>query len=124
MRALAVTAVSVPNVLLLYIFFLMIRRPPRSTLFPYTTLFRSNSSPLRGGQDTRAHCRGERGVCKRLRRRQPRSPFWSAAFQRRFSGQRINGSRVISTEEMQQPKLFRVPDPVRKTLRIASGRRP
>src|SRR3712207_9492564 len=28
-------------VLLLYLFFLMIRRPPRSTLFPYTTLFRS-----------------------------------------------------------------------------------
>ena len=25
-------------------FFLMIRRPPRSTLFPYTTLFRSNLS--------------------------------------------------------------------------------
>src|SRR3712207_6918396 len=25
-------------------FFLMIRRPPRSTLFPYTTLFRSMSS--------------------------------------------------------------------------------
>src|SRR6266480_2252074 len=28
-------------VLLLRFFFLMIRRPPRSTLFPYTTLFRS-----------------------------------------------------------------------------------
>src|SRR6266545_7460878 len=26
-------------------FFLMIRRPPRSTLFPYTTLFRSRRSP-------------------------------------------------------------------------------
>src|SRR5258707_15730970 len=26
----------------LFFFFLMIRRPPRSTLFPYTTLFRSN----------------------------------------------------------------------------------
>src|SRR5471030_478943 len=26
-------------------FFLMIRRPPRSTLFPYTTLFRSSSHP-------------------------------------------------------------------------------
>src|SRR3712207_8179468 len=26
------------------IFFLMIRRPPRSTLFPYTTLFRSNTA--------------------------------------------------------------------------------
>src|SRR6266536_5735861 len=29
----------------LYFFFLMIRRPPRSTLFPYTTLFRSGSPP-------------------------------------------------------------------------------
>src|SRR5947209_13370955 len=27
----------------LHFFFLMIRRPPRSTLFPYTTLFRSVS---------------------------------------------------------------------------------
>src|SRR4051795_6896487 len=27
-------------------FFLMIRRPPRSTLFPYTTLFRSKSTRL------------------------------------------------------------------------------
>src|SRR5437667_11668920 len=26
-----------------FVFFLMIRRPPRSTLFPYTTLFRSSS---------------------------------------------------------------------------------
>src|SRR2546430_9667480 len=31
----------------MFIFFLMIRRPPRSTLFPYTTLFRSpNLSPV------------------------------------------------------------------------------
>src|SRR5216683_5438703 len=30
-----------------FFFFLMIRRPPRSTLFPYTTLFRSPSSPAR-----------------------------------------------------------------------------
>src|SRR6266581_2363889 len=33
-----------------YLFFLMIRRPPRSTLFPYTTLFRSR---FRCGQTTR-----------------------------------------------------------------------
>src|SRR3712207_8199433 len=26
----------------MYLFFLMMRRPPRSTLFPYTTLFRSS----------------------------------------------------------------------------------
>src|SRR5258708_13901247 len=29
------------QLLVCYFFFLMIRRPPRSTLFPYTTLFRS-----------------------------------------------------------------------------------
>src|SRR2546422_9432962 len=29
----------------LLFFFLMIRRPPRSTLFPYTTLFRSGYDP-------------------------------------------------------------------------------
>src|SRR5439155_24918070 len=28
---------------LYFFFFLMIQRPPRSTLFPYTTLFRSNA---------------------------------------------------------------------------------
>src|SRR3712207_7260102 len=38
-------------------FFLMIRRPPRSTLFPYTTLFRSRGS---GGRRLRP-CRPRRG---------------------------------------------------------------
>src|SRR2546430_13433819 len=33
--------------LVFFFYFLMIRRPPRSTLFPYTTLFRS----IRNGQD-------------------------------------------------------------------------
>src|SRR2546429_7102102 len=33
----------------LVFFFLMIRRPPRSTLFPYTTLFRSHSVTLAAG---------------------------------------------------------------------------
>src|SRR3712207_9117532 len=30
----------------MFLFFLMIRRPPRSTLFPYTTLFRSQTAKL------------------------------------------------------------------------------
>src|SRR5205823_13508099 len=30
----------------LFFFFLMIRQPPRSTLFPYTTLFRSDATPF------------------------------------------------------------------------------
>src|SRR2546430_11974800 len=33
--------------LLHYFFFLIIRRPPRSTLFPYTTLFRSRDARRR-----------------------------------------------------------------------------
>src|SRR5438309_4406704 len=33
-------------------FFLMIRRPPRSTLFPYTTLFRSRVARDRDGSGT------------------------------------------------------------------------
>src|SRR2546422_8441297 len=35
----------------LIFFFLMIRRPPRSTLFPYTTLFRSDPVFTRAGAD-------------------------------------------------------------------------
>src|SRR2546430_4019927 len=31
----------ISSLYILFFFFLMIRRPPRSTLFPYTTLFRS-----------------------------------------------------------------------------------
>src|SRR5438876_8457284 len=37
-----------------FFFFLMIRRPPRSTLFPYTTLFRSG---LLGRQEAAAQAR-------------------------------------------------------------------
>src|ERR1039457_7528723 len=49
-----------------FFFFLMIRRPPRSTLFPYTTLFRS-SAPVDErlpdsaiqGRERKAHLRSE-----------------------------------------------------------------
>src|SRR3989337_3833966 len=38
---------SVSRLMSVFFFFLMIRRPPRSTLFPYTTLFRSLSGEQR-----------------------------------------------------------------------------
>src|SRR5258708_21267182 len=38
-----------------YFFFLMIRRPPRSTLFPYTTLFRSQREARAGAGADRFH---------------------------------------------------------------------
>src|SRR5690348_17375450 len=49
--------------LALLLFFLMIRRPPRSTPFPYTTLFRSQDCETRGGLDRRSFLRREPG-CK------------------------------------------------------------
>src|SRR6266536_4936739 len=42
-----------------FFFFLMIRRPPRSTLFPYTTLFRS-CAPPRSPFGARHRARGVR----------------------------------------------------------------
>src|ERR1043166_10154649 len=49
---------------LLFFFFLMIRRPPRSTLFPYTTLFRSarctgRAPPCAGRAPSICCCRSE-----------------------------------------------------------------
>src|SRR5438477_3282077 len=45
-------------------FFLMVRRPPRSTLFPYTTLFRSGVTtlePHESALDPRARVEDDRG---------------------------------------------------------------
>src|SRR5438132_8899296 len=49
--------------LFLVFFFLMIRRPPRSTLFPYTTLFRSHRTARSWGQP-----RSRRSATRPLRR--------------------------------------------------------
>src|SRR5476649_2973129 len=45
-----------------FFFFLMIRRPPRSTLFPYTTLFRSREDfgPIGEPAGNFCWCRGRR----------------------------------------------------------------
>src|SRR3712207_9471183 len=63
----------------LCLFFLMIRRPPRSTLFPYTTLFRSlwpaacrsSNAPGEPGRVRRARvgaCRGRNALVARGRK--------------------------------------------------------
>src|SRR5689334_24327976 len=51
-----------------FFFFLMIRRPPRSTLFPYTTLFRSVRD--RRAPDVHRHRQGppDRGAAERDRK--------------------------------------------------------
>src|SRR3712207_9461596 len=50
----------------------MIRRPPRSTLFPYTTLFRSRVDALDLGLELRRQPVDERALL-RVRRRQARA---------------------------------------------------
>src|SRR5256886_16410207 len=53
---------------LLFLFFLMIRRPPRSTLFPYTTLFRSVRAPrARHTRRRRTPARRRAGPSRRAR---------------------------------------------------------
>src|SRR3712207_7365046 len=42
-----------------FFFFLMIRRPPRSTLFPYTTLFRSDEWASANGKEVLAEIVGQ-----------------------------------------------------------------
>src|SRR3712207_8185259 len=62
-------------------FFLMIRRPPRSTLFPYTTLFRSRRWRRRRGRCRRclgSSGRGGRQVGRSLNRGARGCPAWSA----------------------------------------------
>src|SRR5256885_13065627 len=66
----------------------MIRRPPRSTLFPYTTLFRSRGGDRRGvraGRERRGHHGGEPGD------RRPRIP------------RRASGRSEEHTSELQSP---------------------
>src|SRR5687767_15349538 len=66
----------------LFFFFLMIRRPPRSTLFPYTTLFRSprrpdtEQWPRQGGhrRHTARRRQGRRPDDHRPRRRRAQRP--------------------------------------------------
>src|SRR5262249_61767255 len=59
------TVTARPPHLLCHIFFLMIPRPPRSTLFPYTTLFRSHPRAAAG----RPRCARRRAAGCRAPRR-------------------------------------------------------
>src|SRR5882762_10811995 len=60
----------------IFFFFLMIRRPPRSTLFPYTTLFRSRRGRQPGAAPARrgARPRQRRGARPDRGRRDPDPP--------------------------------------------------
>src|SRR5215216_6855963 len=63
-------------------FFLMIRRPPRSTLFPYTTLFRSRLGGRRTSRARRGRAAdGRWGARARTRRRDRKSTRLNSSHQ-------------------------------------------
>src|SRR3712207_7470219 len=73
-----------------FFFFLMIRRPPRSTLFPYTTLFRSS----RGGVPTLS------SAADAPRRSSPNAmPGWRAGSRTRGGSEYIAGLSRARSEE-------------------------
>src|SRR5256885_13326448 len=77
-----------------FFFFLMIRRPPRSTLFPYTTLFRSLHED--------EHVEDRSGDGRRLRR--PRSIQRSPSLAWKTVGTCSLGTRSEEhTSELQSP---------------------
>src|SRR5256885_8275227 len=72
---------------ILYFFFLMIRRPPRSTLFPYTTLFRSEQPDVR-----RIH----RSYARNQRRRTSRSAaYYRCGSRPDRKSTRLNSSHLV-----------------------------
>src|SRR2546426_6704944 len=71
----------------------MIRRPPRSTLFPYTTLFRSPPAPRRSWPSARGECGGPRG-CSR-RRSDAGAPSRGPAREPDRKSTRLNSSHLV-----------------------------
>src|SRR3712207_7160404 len=72
----------------------MIRRPPRSTLFPYTTLFRSGGGGSGGGEG--GHGGGDRGEGAQLP--QPHRPAGGARGLGRGGGRGGQGAQRRSEE--------------------------
>src|SRR5437899_9915930 len=72
------------------VFFLLTRRPPRSTLFPYTTLFRSDADGRTAARAKRESA-GTRSAFHPATRRAP-NPGWKADRDRKST--RLNSSHL------------------------------
>src|SRR2546422_6274461 len=86
-----------------FFFFLMIRRPPRSTLFPYTTLFRSPLAEVSGEAITAAEI--EQALGARLRRlEQQRSEEHTSELQSRLH----LVCRLLLEKKKKKPKEYNI----------------
>src|SRR3989338_7034148 len=83
-------------------FFLMRRRPPRSTLFPYTTLFRSSMSYwLSGSRSTTG--------CRRSSTSRPAHGAWGRKRRRLQLNQRFNSFSLFFFNEAAPAEIYSLP---------------
>src|SRR6266496_4418692 len=106
---------------LVLFFLLMIRQPPRSTLFPYTTLFRSHRgrrslAPRRGAGPDAARARRDR---KSTRLNSSHVEISYAV----FCLKKKKGSRTVSTGGTNNCELVHARQISGKAVRISVGRR-
>src|SRR3712207_6374051 len=94
------------------VFFLMIRRPPRSTLFPYTTLFRSDPVPsrlpcrLRDLPEDRAALQFCRGILEAVEPYAAAIKLQAAFFERLGpAGMGIYRDLILASEELALPVI-------------------
>src|ERR1043166_4624297 len=96
----------------LFFFFLMIRRPPRSTLFPYTTLFRSEEELHQQRHVAEDFDEGDGREPRRARRRLAQQPGEDADSEREYPRQerefdgrenRVENALAVGRAEQQQP---------------------
>src|SRR5258708_11707479 len=107
---------------MLTFFFLMIRRPPRSTLFPYTTLFRSK------GDETP---RFNRSVCSgNLFRDFRNQVFMGVANHPGHTGQDQKSTRLNSSHQIISYAVFclkkkkKEVEPIRRLGQVVDSKRP
>ena len=81
-------------------FFLMIRRPPRSTLFPYTTLFRS--IPASYGQLARLAKAFRDEVKRKFASGDDRRMFWEKVLEGPIAEMMIAGKEKQATEALEK----------------------
>src|SRR5256885_16526184 len=128
-----VLAVSSRSLVFLFFFFLMIRRPPRSTLFPYTTLFRSRGAGGDGALGERHHAGGAR----RARSQHVRGPAHGGAghgdgggdhaaprlsLSPGFGDEARDGARLVGVEPRPKcPDQWRGAGPAPESARVASA---
>src|SRR5258708_18697278 len=87
-------------------FFLMIRRPPRSTLFPYTTLFRSDRADEHR-EDVALHRRHDDGAHGFLQSLvQPRLRMLRPRYRRENRGRDRKSTRLNSSHQIISYAVF------------------